>query len=268
MKTHCKFIISGLILLFCCQPVPLTGRRQFRLIPDQLLTSLSFDSWQSTLQQYGTETGTPESELVQNVGTRIKNATIQYLKQENASDQLKGFQWEFSLLDDTAVNAFAMPGGKVGVFKGMLPVAQTEEGLAVVIGHEIAHVIAKHGNERMSQLLVIQLGGIALQEALEKYPQQTRDLALTAFGIGTQLGILLPFSRLHESEADRLGLIFMALAGYDPRTAVDFWQRMAELQASQPVPEFLSTHPSYETRIEDIRKALPEALEYYNPKSE
>lgn len=268
MKTHYKFIACGLVLLFCCQPVPLTGRRQFRLIPDQLLTSLSFDSWQSTLQQYGTETGTPESELVQRVGTRIKNAVIQYFEQENASDQLEGFQWEFSLLDDTTVNAFAMPGGKVGVFKGMLPVAQTEEGLAVVVGHEIAHVIARHGNERMSQLLVIQLGGIALQEALDQYPQQTRQLALAAFGIGAQIGILLPFSRLHESEADQLGLIFMALAGYDPRAAVDFWVRMDELQASVPVPEFLSTHPSHETRIDDIQKALPKALEYYNPQSE
>lgn len=261
MKLHIKLVFLGLFLFFYCQPVPLTGRQQFRLIPQQVLTALSFDSWQATLNEYGTITGTPQSEMVQRVGTQIKDAVILYLERENKSKQLDGYQWQFSLLDDTLVNAFAMPGGKVGVFEGMIPVAQNDTGLAVVISHEIAHLIANHGNERMSQLLAIQLGGIALQEAIDKYPEQTQKLAIAAFGIGTELGIILPYSRLHESEADQLGLIFMAMAGYDPRAAIAFWTRMDNYEST--IPEFLSTHPSHNTRIENIRKYIPEALKYY-----
>jgi len=149
------------------------------------------------------------------------------------------------------------------VYSGILPVTQDENGLAVVMGHEIAHAVAEHGNERMSQILLTQLGGMALSEALSSEPQQTRDLWLGVFGVGAQVGVILPYSRTHESEADRLGMIFMALAGYNPNVAVSFWERMAAQNKGQAPPEFLSTHPSDKTRIEDIKNNLPEAMNYF-----
>jgi predicted Zn-dependent protease len=156
-----------------------------------------------------------------------------------------------------------MPGGKVVVYTGLLPVTKTEAGLAVVLGHEIAHAFAKHGAERMTQGLIVEMGGLALSKALEDRPEQTKDLFMASYGIGSQVGILLPYSRVQESEADHLGLIFMAMAGYDPHEALTFWQRMAEANKGSQPPEFLSTHPANETRIEDIKKFLPEAMQYY-----
>ena len=158
-----------------------------------------------------------------------------------------------------------MPGGKVVAYTGILPITRDEQGLAVVLGHEIAHAIAEHGSERMSQGLLADLGGVALSEALKTKPEETRQLWMTAFGVGAQYGALLPFSRLQESEADRLGLIFMALAGYDPNGAVGFWERMASAKPGAAPPQFLSTHPSDATRIQAIRKDLPEAMRYYKP---
>jgi predicted Zn-dependent protease len=181
------------------------------------------------------------------------------------SSRLEGYAWEFNLVEDEAVNAWCMPGGKVVVFTGILPVTRDATGLAVVMGHEIAHAVANHGNERMSQGLMVQMGGTALSKALEDKPEETRNLFLTSFGLGTQVGVLLPYSRLHENESDHLGLIFMAMAGYDPRSAVDFWERMATQKSGGAPPEFLSTHPSDKTRIENIKSLLPEALRYYKP---
>jgi predicted Zn-dependent protease len=157
-----------------------------------------------------------------------------------------------------------MPGGKVVVYSGILPLTRTEEGLAVVMGHEIAHAVAKHGSERMSHQMMAQFGGMALSKAIEKKPDKTRALFMTAFGIGTQLGAILPFSRLHESEADHMGLIFMAMAGYDPLEAVSFWKRMAAKKGGTAPPEFLSTHPHDQKRIDNLIKLMPEALKYYN----
>jgi len=179
------------------------------------------------------------------------------------ADRLKGYKWEFNLVDDDAVNAWCMPGGKVVVYTGILPLAKGEEGLAVVMGHEISHAIAKHGDERLSQGLVTQMGGIALSTALSQQATATHDLFMTAFGVGSQVGILLPYSRVQESEADRLGLIFMAMAGYDPREAVDFWKRMANVTKGASVPEFLSSHPADTKRVDNIEKLLPEAMRYY-----
>jgi predicted Zn-dependent protease len=159
-----------------------------------------------------------------------------------------------------------MPGGKIVIFTGILPITQNEAGLATVMGHEIAHVVAGHGNERMSQGLLTQLGGAALSTALSNSPAQTRELFMQAFGIGAQVGVLMPYGRLQETEADDLGLVFMAMAGYDPRTAVDFWQRMEAQAGGARSPEFLSTHPAPGNRIENIQNQLPKALEYYRPK--
>ena len=177
--------------------------------------------------------------------------------------EIKNYRWEFNLIEnDKMVNAFCMPGGKVGVYTGILPITQNETGLAVVMGHEIAHAIAKHGNERVSQGLLAQLGGVALSTALSKNPGTTNQIFMAAYGVGANVGVLLPYSRLHESEADRIGLILMAKAGYDPREAVPFWQRMNEKGGPRP-PEFLSTHPAPESRIKQIQDLIPEAMKYY-----
>ncbi|MFW6237098.1 MAG: M48 family metallopeptidase [Desulfosudaceae bacterium] len=186
-----------------------------------------------------------------------------YFAANGLAQQLDNYRWEFHLVQDNAANAWCMPGGKVVVYTGILPLTRDETGLAVVMGHEIAHAVARHGSERMSQALVAQLGGMALSRALAEKPEATQSLWMAAYGVGTQFGLLLPYSRLHEKEADHLGLIFMAMAGYDPRAAVDFWGRMAEQGAGRKPPEFLSTHPSDQTRINQIKKLLPEAMSYY-----
>jgi predicted Zn-dependent protease len=187
-----------------------------------------------------------------------------YFHEHNLSGRLKGYKWEFNLVEDKEINAWCMPGGKVVVYTGILPVAKDETGLAVVMGHEIAHAVAQHGDERMSQALLAEMGGMALSLALSQNPSQTNDLYLAAYGAGATVGVLLPYSRLQESEADRLGLIFMAMAGYDPRAAVDFWKRMAASKKGGAAPEFLSTHPADSKRINNIEKLIPEAMSYYS----
>jgi predicted Zn-dependent protease len=203
------------------------------------------------------------AELVKSVGAKIQKAVEQYMAQNKLSSALNGYSWEFNLVEDPQVNAWCMPGGKVVVYSGILPITKDATGLAVVMGHEIAHAIARHGDERMSQQLLTQLGGVALQKAIETKPAVTQQIFKSAYGVGSQVGVLLPYSRLHESEADHLGLIFMAMAGFDPSLAVPFWQRMSELSNGKKPPELLSTHPSDATRISDIQKELPEALKYY-----
>lgn len=268
MRTAIIFTSIALLLFLQCQPVPVSGRRQLNLIPQPQMLELSFQSYTDFIKENQVISGTSEAQQVKRVGQKIQQSVEQYFKARNMSDLLNGYKWEYNLIKDSAVNAFAMPGGKTAVLTGILPITKNENGLAVVMGHEIAHAVARHGNERMSQLLLVQLGGLALSEALSEQPQLTRQLALAAFGAGAQVGILLPYSRLQESEADRLGLIFMAMAGYDPREAVDFWQRMEKLGGGAPVPEFLSTHPSTENRIQDIKRMIPDAMKYYKTNSE
>lgn len=251
------------LLLFACQTVPITGRQQLHLIPSDEITAMSFSEYDKFLKTHKVITGTPETALVKKVGKRIQSAVHTYFENKNMAERLEGYEWEFNLVDEDQANAWAMPGGKVVVYKGILPVTRNEQGLAVVMGHEIAHAIANHGNERMSQGLLVQMGGVALSVALSEKPAETRQLYMAAFGLGSTVGVMLPFSRLHESEADHLGLIFMAMAGYDPRGAVDFWKRMAEQKGGASPPEFLSTHPADETRIRNIEKLIPEALQYY-----
>jgi predicted Zn-dependent protease len=200
--------------------------------------------------------------MVKRIGKKIQTAVETYFAEKKMSSHLNGYEWEFNLVQDDLVNAWCMPGGKVVVYTGILPVTKDETGLAVVMGHEVAHAVAGHGSERMSQGMMVQLGGMALDKALETKPEATKNIFMSAFGLGAQVGVLLPFSRLHESEADHLGLVFMAMAGYDPNKAVDFWQRMAAGGGQKP-PEFLSTHPSDETRINKIKKLLPKAMKYY-----
>ena len=175
---------------------------------------------------------------------------------------MEGYSWEFNTVESKEANAWCMPGGKVVVYTGLLPITQNEAALAIVIGHEIAHSIARHGNERMSQAMVQQMGGMALEIALAQKPEETQNLFMTSYGIGSQVGAMLPWSRQQETEADQYGLIFSAMAGYDPQEAIPFWQRMSDQSGGNP-PEFLSTHPSDETRLRKLKQFMPEALKYY-----
>jgi len=256
-------IVLCWLLVLSCQTVPITGREQLSLVSSEQIRAMSLDAYRDFLSKNEVIRGTPEAEQVKRVGVRIKSAVERYFAERNMSAQLSGYAWEFNLIKDPGVNAWAMPGGKVAVYTGILPITREDQGLAVVMGHEIAHVVANHGNERMSQALLAQMGGTALSVALSEQPVQTQQIFAAAFGLGTQVGILLPYSRLQESEADHLGLIFMAIAGYDPRGAVDFWQRMAAQKGGGSTPEFLSTHPTSSTRIENIKSLLPEAMKYY-----
>ena len=200
------------------------------------------------------------------MGARIQKAVEDYARQNNRTQDLAGYAWEFNLVESKQVNAWCMPGGKVVFYTGIMPVCQDDNGVAVVMGHEVAHAVAKHGAERMSENLLVQMGGAALGAALSSKPQQTQQLWMSAFGAGAQYGLLMPFSRGQESEADHLGLIFMSMAGYDPHHAVKFWQRMSQASGGQAPPEFMSTHPSDEHRIQKIQEELPEALKYYQPR--
>ena len=256
-------ILLSLGLSLSCSQVPITGRRQLNLIPNDTINAMSFDQYAQFLQEHRLSENRDQRMRVRRVGRRIQRAVETFFAQENMSDQLRGYDWEFNLIEDEAINAWCMPGGKVVIYTGILAITQNEAGLAVVMGHEIAHAVAEHGGERMSQGLLTQLGGLALEKALESKPAQTRSLFLAAYGIGSQIGVLLPYSRLHESEADHLGLIFMAMAGYDPHEAPDFWERMAAAKQGGAPPEFLSTHPSDATRIRQMRKLIPEAMQYY-----
>jgi predicted Zn-dependent protease len=266
MNTIKQYIIPFILLsvfFIQCSTVPITGRKQLNLIPASQMQSLSYQQYGDFMKTNKLSTNQSATLMVRSVGMRIQKAVEEYLAQNNMSSSLDGYKWEFNLVEDAQVNAWCMPGGKVVVYTGILPITKDETGLAVVLGHEIAHAIAQHGDERMSQGLITQLGGMALQKAIESKPAVTQQIFMTAFGIGAQVGVLLPYSRLQESEADRLGLIFMAMAGYDPNLAVPFWQRMSSMSKGQKPPEFLSDHPADDTRIQDIQKELPEALKYY-----
>lgn len=257
--------IVGALFLFLvsCSTVPITGRTQLDLIPGSTMLAMSFQEYNEFLKSHKLSTNPEQTQMVKRVGWRIQRAVEQYFAQNQSSHDLDGYGWEFNLVESDEVNAWCMSGGKVVVYTGILAITQNEAGLATVMGHEIAHAVAKHGNERMSQGLLTQMGGTALSVALAQQPQQTRGLWMTAFGLGAEVGVLLPYSRLQETEADHLGLIFMAMAGYDPNKAVDFWQRMSEKKGAKSPPEFLSTHPTDETRIRKIKALLPEAMQYY-----
>jgi predicted Zn-dependent protease len=253
------FILTGCVLNL------LTGRKQLHLVNDAELRLMAVNQYNTFLSENKVlSPGNREAAMVDRVGARIANAITKFYNNKEQESILAGYEWEFNTIDDKeVVNAWCMPGGKVVVYSGLLPVTQNEAALAIVMGHEIAHSVAKHGNERMSQAMVQQMGGMALEVALAQKPQETKDLFMMTYGIGSQVGAILPWSRQQETEADQYGLIFSAMAGYDPREAIPFWQRMASMGGGKP-PEFLSTHPSDETRLRKINQFMPEALKYYN----
>jgi predicted Zn-dependent protease len=231
------------------------------------MQQMSYAQYDSFLQVNKLSGDPAATAMVKRVGTRIEHAVETYMNSHNMQDQLAGYKWDFNLVENKEANAWCMPGGKVCVYTGILPITQDENGLAVVLGHEISHAVARHGTERMSQGLIAQGLGTALSVAVAKEPQTTQQLWMTAFGVGAEVGVLLPYSRTQESEADHLGLIFMAMAGYDPQKAVPFWERMASQAGNGKPPEFLSDHPADQTRINDIKKEMPEAMKYYRPQS-
>ncbi|MGE4586532.1 MAG: M48 family metallopeptidase [Mangrovibacterium sp.] len=262
------FLIGGalavaIFISFSCSTVPLTGRSQLSLLPESSMVELSLTSYDSFLKENKLSSNAAKVQQIKRVGTRVSQAVEIYLSNNGFSGYIENFDWEFNLVDNDVPNAWCMPGGKVVFYTGILPIAQTDAGIAVVMGHEIAHAVARHGNERMSQSMVLEMGGMALTEALRQKPRQTRALFSSAYGLGSQLGVTLPFSRRHELEADEMGLIFMAMAGYDPRETVAFWKRMAAHGGAE-TPEFLSTHPVDSRRIAELEKLMPEAMVYYN----
>jgi predicted Zn-dependent protease len=247
-----------------CSTVPITGRKQIDLVSNSQLLTLSFDSYKQVLKENKLSTNQNDINMVKNVGVRIKGAVEKFMTEQKLDSQLKDFAWEFNLLESPTVNAFCMPGGKVAFYSGIIPICKDETGIAVVMGHEVAHAIANHGGERMSQGLVQQFGGVAFTAALNEKPQETQQLALAAYGVGSNVLGILPYSRLQESEADKLGLVFMAMAGYDPQQAPTFWERMSASSKGSATPEFLSTHPATSTRIKDLKDYMPKAMKFYN----
>lgn len=265
MKKIVLFILLVSLFTGCTQNL-VTGRKQLSLVSETELQSMAKQEYQSFLSENKVvNAGTNrDAEMVQRVGSRISAAIKKYYDNKGMPSILEGYNWEFNLVDSKEANAWCMPGGKVVVYTGLLDITQNEAALAVVIGHEIAHAVAQHGSERMSQGLLQQLGGVALQVALANKKAETQNLFLTAYGAGTTLGVLLPFSRKEESEADKFGLYFSSMAGYNPQEAIPFWERMSAAGGAKP-PEFLSSHPSDATRIQNIQSHMPQAMKYYQP---
>lgn len=260
------FLSVFALVFLACSTVPISGRSQLNMIPASEMLAMSLTEYDTFLKSNKLSTDQKQTQIVKSVGARIQKAVEEFMTTEGHKDALANYAWEFNLVESKEVNAWCMPGGKVVFYTGILPITQTDAGVAVVMGHEVAHAIAEHGSERMSQALIAQLGGVALSAALQSKPEETRNLWLGLYGVGTQVGVLLPFSRTQESEADHLGLVFMAMAGYDPSQAVSFWQRMSANKGGSAPPEFLSTHPSDETRINDLKGLIPEAMKYYKKK--
>ena len=253
-----------LLLLFAigCSTVPLTGRRQLSLVPESEVISLSLTEYDKFIKSNKLSTDKNKIAMVKRVGERISNAVETYMANAGLGQNLAGYKWEFNLVEDQTINAWCMSGGKVVVYTGLLPLALNETGLATVLGHEISHAVARHGSERMSDQMLMQLGSTALSTAMAQKPAETRSIVMTAFGIGSQVGVILPFSRQNEYEADYMGLIFMAMAGYDPNESIPFWERMSK-QGGQKPPEFLSTHPVDQNRIDRLKEKMPDAMAYY-----
>ncbi len=255
-------VFISALLLESCGSVPFTGRRQLQLVSNEEVLALSLQQYQEFMRTAPVERGTPNAQMVNRIGNRIANAVKTFYTNNGYASELDDYTWQFNLVKDNSVNAFAMPGGKVVVYSGLLPVTQTEDALAVVIGHEIAHVLARHSNERLSQQVAIQYGG-TIAGGLLGNSQVMQQLGSTVFGLGAQYGVMMPYARTQEYEADEIGLILMAIAGYDPRVAVPFWTRMAQSSSGGKTPEFLSTHPSDSKRIARIESIMPNVLKYY-----
>ncbi|MBK7560488.1 MAG: M48 family metallopeptidase [Chitinophagaceae bacterium] len=266
LKRITSVFVLSFLLMACSQNV-LTGKQQLTLLPESELQKMATGEYQkflSTNKVVGS-TYNRDAEMVIRVGQRITKAVNSYYAEKGMTDKLEGFNWEYNLVDDKAVNAWCMPGGKIVVYTGILPISQNEAALAAVMGHEVSHALLQHGNQRMSQGILQQLGGVALSVAVANKPAETQNLFMTAYGVGSTVGVMLPFSRKHELEADHYGLIWTAMAGYNPQEAIGLWERMEKAANGQKPPEFLSTHPTEGRRIDQLQKFMPEAMQYYKP---
>lgn len=261
MKKIIGLFACALLLLSSCGSVPVTGRNQLLLVSDSEVLASSLTQYSDYMKSAPISSDAKGKAMVTRVGKNIASATEAYLKANGLTNEVQNFSWEFNLVKDKQVNAFCMPGGKIVVYEGLLKLCSSDDELAVVIGHEVAHAVAKHSNERISQQLLTQYGAQILNQALSEKSARIQQIGNTVYGLGAQYGVTLPFSRKHESEADYMGLIFMTMAGYNPSTAVTFWQKMSA-NGGTSIPEFMSTHPSDATRINDIKKYLPELEKY------
>ena len=261
------FSLITVITAVSCTKNAVTGRSQLKLFPESSLQSMAVSQYQDVLSKSKVVAPTTnrDAEMVNRVGDRIRGAVESYYASKGLSKQLEGYHWEYHLIESNEANAWCMPGGKIVVYTGLLPYTQNEAALAVVLGHEVSHAIFQHGNERMSQQMGVEAVNLGLDVALANKPTETRNLFMGAFGAGAQYGVLLPFSRKDEYEADHYGLIWAAMAGYNPQEAIPLWERMEKASNGQHPPEFASTHPSEANRIEQLKKWMPEAMKYYKP---
>jgi predicted Zn-dependent protease len=257
-----KIIFIGLgvcALVFACAKNPFTGKSTLALVSNSEILPSAFQQYNQFLTENKVITGTNEARKVETIGTKIKVAAEKWLNANGQSGYLNDYQWEYKLVESKEVNAWCMPGGKIVVYSGILPITKDDAGLATVLGHEVSHALANHGQQRMSAGLLQQLGGAGVAVATGNQDPKTQQLAMTAYGLTTQFGGMLPFSRKHESEADMIGLTLMAIAGYNPDQSIVFWERMSANSGGKAPPEFMSTHPSDATRIAALRELIPQA---------
>ncbi|MEO7046950.1 MAG: M48 family metallopeptidase [Ferruginibacter sp.] len=256
------YLVFTSLIFYGCKTNSITGRSQLDLVPESQVQTIALTEYKDFLSKNPVVSSSDQNgEMVRRVGKRISSAITKYYNEHGAGDQLTGYTWEFNLVQSKEVNAWCMPGGKVVVYTGLLPITQNETALAIVLGHEITHAVAGHGRERMSQQMLAQGIQVAGNLAIGSNPK-TVEIFNQVYGPAAQIGVLLPYSRKQESEADHYGLIFAAMAGYNPQEAIPFWTRMASLGGQKP-PELLSDHPADQQRIDDLKKVMPEALKYY-----
>ena len=254
-------VILGLMLalVLSCAKNPFTGKSTMAFVPNSQIFPMAFQQYDQFLNENKVITGTSEAKKIETIGMKIKTAAERWLNANGHSDYLNGYEWEYKLVESKELNAWCMPGGKIVFYTGILPVCKDDAGIAAVMGHEVAHALANHGQQRMSAGLAQQLGAVGAQVAVGNKDPQTQALVMQAYGVGSQVGGMLPFSRAHESEADMIGLTLMAIAGYNPDNAVFLWERMSAQSNGQAPPEILSTHPSNETRIQKLKELVPQA---------
>jgi len=260
MKTlNSLFFLLCITLVVSCDKNPFTGKDTLALVPNKNLLPSAFAQYDSFLKENKVIKNSADARNVEQIGIKIKDAAQKWLTANGYDSYLKDYRWEYKLVENNDINAWCLPGGKIVVYTGILPITKDNAGLATVLGHEVAHALANHGQQRMSAGIIQQLGAITVAVATSEESSATQQAAMTAYGLTTQLGGMLPFNRSHESEADKIGLTLMAIAGYNPDEAVLFWARMSAASGGKNVPEFMSTHPSDKTRIDNLKKLVPEA---------
>jgi len=259
MKKILLIGISSISLLYSCATNPITGKKELNFVSNSELFPSSFQQYGSFLKENKIITGTPDAKRVETVGSKIRAAAEKYAIYLRQPQYLNGYQWEYKLVDSKEINAWCMPGGKIVVYSGILPITKDEAGLATVLGHEVSHALANHGAQRMSASQLQELGAVGVAVATGSQSSEKQQMWQQYYGVGSQVGVMLPFSRSHENEADKIGLTLMAIAGYNPDDAVLFWQRMSTQSGGQSQPEFMSTHPSDATRMANLKALIPEA---------